>query len=63
MLNNVSYSHYKINDYCDSSSESNGIWFKYQSESSVDRLQSLNQYITFRMNDPWTGKIYYEANK
>lgn len=39
-----------------------GVWFKYQHGSDETMLQTQNQYITFRINDAWTGKKYYDSN-
>lgn len=51
------------NNYCNGTDE--GVWFKYKTyknseESTKDyALQTLNQFITFRMNDVWTNETYY----
>ena len=42
------------NDYSDGAS--NGVYFRYDNKS---KLQTQNQFITFRMNDAWTGTPYY----
>jgi hypothetical protein len=59
-LNNTTAKCFKKSDYCNNTNE--GIWFKYQNGSDVNKLQTQNQFITFRMNDPWTGKEFYKSN-
>lgn len=56
-LNNTSSSVVKKTDYC--FGNNGGVWFKYQHGSDETKLQTQNQFITFRINDPWTGKEYY----
>ena len=43
-----------------------GVWFKYKTykddtKNDGKNLQTLNQFITFRLNDVWTGAEYYSA--
>lgn len=45
------------NNYCNNDNE--GVWYKYQPNGIS--LQTQNQFITFRINDPWTGQSYYKA--
>lgn len=41
-----------------------GVFFKYKNNSDgTEKLQTQNQFITFRVNDAWTGKKYYDSNK
>lgn len=42
--------------------ENGGIYFKYQQTDNNDsnnKLQTQNQFITFRTKDAWTGEMYY----
>ena len=59
-INNTTSSYFKKSDYCSGTNE--GIWFKYKYGSDVNKLQTQNQFITFRMNDVWTGDTYYTKN-
>ena len=59
-INNTTSSYFKKSDYCGDSNE--GVWFKYQQGSSQNKLQTQNQFITFRTTDPWTGEKYYKPN-
>jgi hypothetical protein len=61
-INNSTSTYFNKTDYCEG--ESNGIWIKsnQKDEKGNDKyLQSQNQFITFRMNDLWTGKKYYKS--
>lgn len=47
------------NNYC---IDGGGVWFKYKSSDSVEtKLQTHNQFITFRINDLWTKIPYYSS--
>ena len=59
-LNTTSSSYVKKDSYC--SGTNDGVWFKYQYGSDVNKLQTQNQFITFRMKDAWTGEEYYKPN-
>lgn len=59
-LNHTQSSYVKKGAYCNGQSE--GIWFKYQHGSDDNKLQTQNQFITFRMTDAWTGAAYYSLN-
>lgn len=59
-INNTTSSYFKKSDYCGDSNE--GVWFKYQQGSLQNKLQTQNQFITFRTTDPWTGEKYYKPN-
>ena len=40
-----------------------GVWFKYQSGvKGVSKIQTQNQFITFRINDIWTNEKLYDSN-
>lgn len=62
LLNNSSDIFVDKKNYCNDADK--GIRFMYSStlnekaENNVS-LQTQNQYITFRINDPWTGTSYY----
>ena len=56
-LNKTSSRYVKKADYC--SDDNEGVWFKYQYGSDVNKLQTQNQFITFRIKDAWTGRSYY----
>jgi hypothetical protein len=57
LLNNTASTFVNKNNYCKNYNE--GVWFKYQYGSDVQTLQTQNQFITFRINDAWTGETYY----
>jgi hypothetical protein len=59
-LNSTSSSFVKKSNYCNGLNE--GVWFKCQQGSENVKLQTQNQFITFRINDPWTGTKYYDIN-
>lgn len=59
-INNTSSKQFKKADYC--SGKNDGVWLKYQHGSDVKKLQTQNQFITFRINDPWTGEPFYKEN-
>lgn len=59
-LNNTSARYAKKSDYCKGNNE--GVWFKYKAGTDKNKLQTQNQFITFRINDAWTGEEYYSAN-
>lgn len=64
-INNTSSRIAKKDDYCiinKNNSKHEGVWFKYQHGSDVNMLQTQNQFITFRVNDAWTGEMYYGEN-
>lgn len=44
-----------------------GVWFKYKTSLKEDnekneKLQTCNQFVTFRVNDIWTRDIYYKKD-
>ena len=57
LLNNTASTFVNKNNYCKNYNE--GVWFKYQYGSDAQTLQTQNQFITFRINDAWTGETYY----
>ena len=59
-LNNASARYAKKSDYCKGNNE--GVWFKYKTGTDKCMLQTQNQFITFRINDVWTGVEYYKSN-
>jgi hypothetical protein len=59
-LNHTSARFAKKDDYCKGNAE--GVWFKYKTGTDKSMLQTQNQFITFRMNDVWTGTEYYNSN-
>lgn len=62
-LNSTSSTYVKKDGYCFSKDgKENGVWFRYQHGSEVNKLQTQNQYITFRVKDAWTGEQYYYPN-
>lgn len=56
-INRTASSVVNKNNYCNDINE--GVWYKYQPNGMA--LQTQNQFITFRINDPWTGQPYYKA--
>ena len=62
-INNTKASLYDNKNYCESSESENpaGVWFKI-GDGLEKNLQTLNQFITFRVNNPYTGQRYYELN-
>jgi hypothetical protein len=61
ILNNSRAIYADLNDYCGGRNTNSGIWMMYEDADDVKRkrLQSQNQFITFRMNDVWDGTVYY----
>ena len=59
-LNNTYSTYVNKNSYCNNTAE--GVWFKYKSDVDTSKLQTQNQFITFRINDVWTGEKYYADN-
>lgn len=59
-LNHTSSRFAKKDDYCKGNAE--GVWFKYKTGTDKSMLQTQNQFITFRINDVWTGTEYYNSN-
>lgn len=59
-LNNTLATLYNKNNYC--SGEKSGVLFKYINGNDESVLQSQNQFITFRINDVWTGTKYYDSD-
>lgn len=52
---------YKKEDYTEYSDEEElGVWMQVNSEAPKWKLQTANQYITFRINDPYNGEKYYK---
>lgn len=67
-INDIANSIYPIKNYCIDGTTGNnaaGVFFAYNSNSSdtQTKLQTQNQFITFRINDPWTGTKYYDSNE
>lgn len=67
ILNNYkpNSSYISTNGYC--RQENEGVLFKYKSVNNSEgkineKLQTLNQFITFRMNNVWTGEDYYSSS-
>ena len=56
LINNTSSMYVNKNDY--SYGENGGVIFKYQN-SDEEVPQRQHQFITFRLNDPWTKTPYY----
>lgn len=43
--------------------EQNGVWVNYDKDEDTEfKLQTANQFITFRINDPFNGEKYYKEN-
>lgn len=60
ILNNITNNTlYNKDNYC--SNNDSGVYFMYSTKNNlqVTSLQTQNQFITFRINDAWTGKKYY----
>ena len=55
-INNLSRTKFDINDYCKESDK--GVWVYVQDEKTY-YLQSANQILTFRINNPYDGEQYY----
>ena len=58
-INHTSSSVVRKADYCTGTNE--GVWFKYKQGSNENKLQTQNQFITFRIKDAWTGEAYYKS--
>ena len=58
-INHTSSSYVKKDGYCLGTNE--GVWLKYQHGSNESKLQTQNQFITFRVKDAWTGEQYYSS--
>ena len=58
-LNHTSSTYVKKDAYC--SDQDKGVWFKYEAGSDVNKLQTQNQFITFRIKDAYTGEAYYNV--
>ena len=56
-INHTSAAVVKKDNYC--AGTNGGVWFKYQQGSDKNKLQTQNQFITFRIKDAWTGEAYY----
>ena len=56
-INNSISSLFKKENYCNE--DANGVYFDYVNNESKGILQGLNQFITFRIKDAWTGDDYY----
>lgn len=56
-INHTSAAVFKKDNYC--AGTNGGVWFKYQQGSDKNKLQTQNQFITFRIKDAWTGEAYY----
>ena len=54
----VSKNNYSINTIVDGDIINNGVWFRYPGDEG-GKLQTQNQFLTFRTNDAWTGESYY----
>ena len=72
-INSLTSSLYKKENYCENYYENNtekegGVYIKFNTgadnnnSTSSTKLQGLNQFITFRINDAWTGEKYYTQN-
>ena len=57
-INSSATSYVDKNDYC--YENDGGVLFKYQN-GDKDVLQKQHQFITFRINDPWTKKAFYST--
>lgn len=63
ILNNSNLKVVKLSNYCGGLNTKEGIWFKFASnDTDVKKLQTQNQFITFRMNDAYTEEEYYVPN-
>ena len=59
-INSASSTIFDKKHYCD---EENGVWIHRSISSGLESwLQSCNQIITFRINDPYDGKSYYASD-
>lgn len=54
------YTYKPITGYVDSDTDEGrgGVWIMKQNQNDAEE-QSCNQFITFRINDVWTGQMYY----
>lgn len=59
-INDSQSTYMKKEDY--SIRNDSGVWFKYNYGTGDQRLQTQNQFITFRVNDAWTGIPYYSMS-
>ena len=61
-VNNTKTKVVSAEDYCGDGE--NGVWYKYISakDENDSRLQSQNQFITFRIKDAWTGNNIENAS-
>lgn len=62
VINNLTSYIFNKNNYCDSTN--NGVYLSYKSNTNtnISSLQTCNQFITFRINDPWEGTSYYNLS-
>lgn len=60
-INKSTSSYVNKSGYCDGAN--NGVYFRYNYSNNDSGLQTQNQFITFRMNDAWTGEAYYGGGK
>lgn len=61
LINDKQSGYAKISDYSvNTGNTKGGVWLKYKTSSANNKkLQTYNQFITFRVNDVWTGDSYY----
>lgn len=59
-INKSTSSYVNKNGYCDGN---NGVYFRYNYSNNDSGLQTQNQFVTFRINDAWTGEAYYGGGK
>lgn len=57
-IHSLIHTKFDKNDYCKGIDK--GVWIGIQSENNEFNIQSANQYIGFRINNPYTGQMYYE---
>ena len=62
IINTIPTFIYHPNNYCIGTAA--GVYFAYNSNNNEinTSLQRQNQFITFRINDPWTGENYYNSD-
>lgn len=61
-INDLTSSKYSITDYCGGQNTETGIFIKHNYAGVGDnpfKLQTAGQYLTFRMNNPFSGERYY----
>lgn len=65
ILNDSKSTFVNLKDYCGGRDSNTGVWIAYDNTIAQvmnTKLQTQNQFITFRINDAWNGTEYYSAD-